>query len=90
MTLILAGNSDGTFGRCDARCHDAENPKCDCICGGLYHGKKSGSPELYQAIKESAEALANKLESEGADVRSLREIFNRGFPARQAPMFGDL
>jgi hypothetical protein len=87
VTLIRAGNSNGVYGRCDARCHDAEKPKCDCICGGLYHGKKSGSPELYQAIKESAEALAKKLEGEGADVRPLREILTGNFPARQEPMF---
>ena len=87
MTLISQGDSSGTWKRCDARCHDAKKPKCNCICGGLYHGKKSGSPELYQAIKESAEALAKKLEAEGADVRPLREILTRNFPARQEPMF---
>lgn len=23
---------------CDARCHDARGPRCDCWCGGRYHG----------------------------------------------------
>ena len=37
-TLIAAYNSDGCIGRCDARCHDAVTPVCNCICGGANHG----------------------------------------------------
>jgi len=37
-TLIAVYNSDGCVGRCDARCHDATLPDCDCICGGRNHG----------------------------------------------------
>jgi hypothetical protein len=37
VTLITFGNSVGTR-RCDARCHDATEPNCDCICGGRNHG----------------------------------------------------
>ena len=36
-TLIAAYNSDGCVGRCDARCHQATTPECDCICGGMNH-----------------------------------------------------
>lgn len=38
-TLISAGNSEGTYGRCDAKCYNAESGNCHCICGGMNHGK---------------------------------------------------
>lgn len=39
MTTALAVyDSDGCIGRCDAKCHDATEPDCDCICGGRLHG----------------------------------------------------
>lgn len=38
-TIFAVYNSQGCIGRCDAKCHEAERPECDCICGGLYHGK---------------------------------------------------
>ncbi|WP_026370028.1 hypothetical protein [Kallotenue papyrolyticum] len=37
-TLIAVYTSDGCVGRCDARCHEAHEPTCDCICGGMNHG----------------------------------------------------
>lgn len=37
-TLIAVYNSEGLVGRCDARCHAAVSPECDCICGGMNHG----------------------------------------------------
>ena len=38
--LIESRKSDGTLiGRCDARCYNAQGVDCDCICGGLNHGK---------------------------------------------------
>ena len=37
-TLLTVGNSGGER-RCDAKCHDAHEPECDCICGGRFHGK---------------------------------------------------
>lgn len=39
MTTVYAVyNSQGCVGRCDARCHEATQPKCKCICGGRNHG----------------------------------------------------
>jgi len=38
MTLISAHNSEGCYGRCDARCYEAAMPECNCICGGANHG----------------------------------------------------
>ena len=37
-TLIAVYNSEGCVGRCDAKCYDAHEPECDCICGGMNHG----------------------------------------------------
>ena len=37
-TLIAAYNSGGCIGRCDAKCHNATHPVCECICGGRNHG----------------------------------------------------
>jgi len=36
--LIVETHSDGSSRRCDAQCHRAKNPECECICGGRYHG----------------------------------------------------
>lgn len=37
-TIISAYNGYGQVRRCDARCHEAVTPDCDCICGGAFHG----------------------------------------------------
>ena len=53
MTTIMAiGNSEGTR-RCDERCHGAQHPECDCICGGRYHGKGGRAQELLQEDLQS-------------------------------------
>lgn len=54
-TLIAAYRSDGTcLGRCDARCHDALEPRCDCICGGRNHG--AGLERAVENTRELAES----------------------------------
>lgn len=37
-TLYAVYNSDGCVSRCDAKCHNAQNSKCTCCCGGVFHG----------------------------------------------------
>lgn len=37
-TLIAAYDNDGCVGRCDAKCYNATEPDCTCICGGMNHG----------------------------------------------------
>ena len=32
--------------RCDGTCHTAKGPKCECICGGRYHG--TGNSQVAQ------------------------------------------
>jgi hypothetical protein len=53
MTTTLAVyNSEGCVGRCDARCHEAKGPHCNCICGGKNHGAGEA-----QAIENNHELI---------------------------------
>lgn len=38
-TVLSVYNSEGCVGRCDAKCHEAEQPACVCVCKGAFHGK---------------------------------------------------
>ena len=49
-TAIVVSNSDGIVGRCDAKCHNASSPDCDCICGGRLHG--SGARAIEQNTRD--------------------------------------
>jgi len=64
MTLIAVG-TNSSLRRCDARCHNAAQPKCDCICGGRYHGLKRGSQELQEAIEQTERAFLAAVEMAG-------------------------
>lgn len=56
MTLIEIRRFDGTLiGRCDARCHDAVSPECDCCCGGRNHGR--GLERTVAQTREYAQAM---------------------------------
>lgn len=75
MTAILSvGNSEGTR-RCDARCHQATEPDCDCICGGRYHG--CGSTDLAR------QRLADDLDA-GRLGHALQRAFRHAQAAEQA------
>lgn len=65
MTTLLAFyNSDGCVGRCDAKCYNAKDERCTCICGGANHGAGKSQAMLncealwrdwlddYEAMKE--------------------------------------
>jgi len=56
-TLMSWGNTNGTKGRCDARCHNARGKDCRCMCAGRYHGKGSGT----QAIRDAQEGFLEEL-----------------------------
>lgn len=53
-TLIQCSNSSGIYGRCDAKCYGAHWPDCDCVCGGMNHGKG------YEAARDNTAALAGE------------------------------
>lgn len=77
-TLITVGNSDGER-RCDARCYDATEPECDCVCGGINHGKgfnvaSQNTHELAKKIKEDYEET-----HPGTEVKIERVIQTRLF-----------
>jgi len=69
-TVLTVGNSEGSR-RCDAKCHEATEPDCDCVCAGRYHGKGGqGAMDLiHEDVREGrfgAELahLANQLTAE--------------------------
>ena len=53
-TVIAVYNSQGCVGRCDAKCHEAKEPECHCICGGANHG--AGITQARANTKKIAEA----------------------------------
>jgi hypothetical protein len=57
-TLISAGNSGGTYGRCDAKCYEAAGGDCHCICGGMNHGQG-----LAEATRLTSNMAAEKIRS---------------------------
>ena len=69
-TLISAHNSDGCIGRCDAKCHNATKPDCDCICGGVNHGVGE-----KQAMINTIELTAEKIKEYCGDQKA--EIFKK-------------
>lgn len=54
-TLIAVYNSDGCVGRCDAKCYNATDAKCDCICGGRNHG--AGKQQAMDNTRQMAESM---------------------------------
>jgi len=51
-TLIAVYNSEGCVGRCDARCYEAKNAQCHCICGGRNHsaGKQRAIENTHEDV----------------------------------------
>lgn len=60
MTLIALYTSEGCVGRCDAKCYDATEPSCNCICGGKNHGAGKA-----RAIENTRAELIDKLKAAG-------------------------
>lgn len=69
VVLMSQGNSEGTR-RCDARCYNAEGGECDCVCGGVNHGKGYAA-----AAENTAQFAIEKLkEYEASGCKSAGEI----------------
>tara|TARA_Y100000310_G_scaffold143479_1_gene142845 strand:+ start:2338 stop:2565 length:228 start_codon:yes stop_codon:yes gene_type:complete len=63
-TVMTWGNSDGTQGRCDAKCHNAAESECDCMCEGKYHG--SVRNDTFAQVNEThGRELVEKLAQDG-------------------------
>jgi len=56
-TLISQRIGDGNERRCDAKCYGAGGPDCDCLCGGINHGKG-----LQAALDNTADLCRGNLE----------------------------
>ena len=81
-TLIAVYNSDGCVGRCDARCYDAAEPDCDCICSGRNHG--AGKQQALDNTRERAESWLEAARAAGQDI-TLAEL---AVDAQHQPLFG--
>jgi len=57
MTTMSSCNPGTWRQRCDAHCHNARGPKCTCLCGGRYHGKREETGELQRAMEECGEEV---------------------------------
>ena len=63
-TLIEHRRGDGSLaGRCDAKCYNAEHPKCECICGGMNHG--IGKSDAMKKTDAHYDELAERYKGNG-------------------------
>jgi hypothetical protein len=68
-TLLAVYNSEGCVGRCDAKCYNAHEPECVCICGGKNHG--AGLKKATENMREVAEGW---LQAAGHTVEMLPAV----------------
>ncbi len=78
-TLIAAYNSEGCVGRCDAKCYEASDPVCDCICGGMNHGAG------HKQASANTQALAESWMEEYG--KQHRDVTHYDIPAAQLALF---
>lgn len=54
MTVLITFNNKHGKRYCDAKCHNAKGNKCNCICGGRFHGKgiDQARKELTDKVRE--------------------------------------
>lgn len=72
MTVLLAVyNSEGCVGRCDARCYNATEHVCECICKGANHGVGKA-----QAIAQTTDAFEKWLD----DYREVHDFSDVTMP----------
>jgi len=66
VTLISYQSSGGDQGRCDAKCYDAHEAECDCICGGRNH--RVGLQQATDNTRELAQSWIDRAKANGQDV----------------------
>jgi len=71
-TLISVYNNTGCIGRCDEKCYDAKEEKCDCICGGVNHGK--GKEQAIENAEKYADAMLDKFRKQKVEQLAEREL----------------
>lgn len=83
-TLIAVYNSDRCVGRCDAKCYNATEPHCDCICGGKNRG--AGYKQAADNTRELADQWVEKyIEDKG--LTDAKGSINKKL--LQLPLFND-
>jgi hypothetical protein len=65
-TLVAVYNSEGCQGRCDAKCYEATEEECDCICGGRNDG--AGKEQALDNTRELAESWLEQACTNGQDI----------------------
>ena len=75
-TLIAAYNSEGCIGQCDAKCHNATQPRCTCICGGVNHGVglARAQANMLAFAPEKVKEWIKGVDPEGKGHRVLTQI----------------
>ena len=63
VTLISWSTSGGSQGRCDAKCYEAHEPDCDCICAGRNHGK--GLQQATENTTQMAQGWIERARAKG-------------------------
>jgi hypothetical protein len=63
VTLISWSTSGGSQGRCDAKCYEAREPACHCVCGGRNHG--AGLQQAIENTTQHAEAWISQARARG-------------------------
>ncbi len=93
-TLISVHNSEGCVGRCDAKCHNATLPDCDCVCGGMNHGVgyARACEQTSAMARDWIEAYARRKKLEAFECRfvenGVRRYSQRTAPSGQIGLFG--
>lgn len=75
MTLIAVANSEGER-RCDKRCYDARTLDCDCVCGGMNHGK--GLARAQENTREHARQLPERIKAADPTAKTHVEAIQKG------------
>ena len=96
MTTVMSwGDTEGEHGRCDAKCHEAHDLICDCMCGGRFHGAALQDGGLERALAEFGDevlagardrAAAAGLELKAGSVESILQAVRLG--GAQGELFG--
>jgi hypothetical protein len=86
-TLIAVYNSEGLVGRCDAKCYNAADSECVCICGGANHGAG-----YDKAVTSTMDMVEYEMENLGLteqleQFKRLRGLNGKEHYTVEAPLF---
>lgn len=70
----------GSVRGCDARCHEAKHARCECWCGGLFHGAAGAAAR--EAFREVfGEEIPEKGEPAQPELFQSADRFSRAWRA---------